>query len=280
MRALIDGDIVCYRVAWTTEQEEEGIAIWRTSELVQRILSSVGASHYSLFLSGPTVDGFRYALYPAYKQNRKQPKPKHYDLLRAFLIEGWDSHLTSDQEADDALGIEHSKDPYNSILCSIDKDFKQLPGHHYNFVKEEIFTISEEEAIKNFYLQILIGDVVDNIPGLWRIGPVRAANILHRCTTEDELFEKTLEAYKKQNKSELDLLLVGTLLKIRTTPEELWTFPKTFQHLLPDQESLLSFSQTKAAEVLERIRSSESSTTEKETGPQWHGQQTGTNSTE
>lgn len=272
MRALIDADIICYRVAWTTEQEEEGIARWRASELVQRILSDTGADDYQLFISGPTEDGFRYSIYPAYKQNRKQPKPRHYELLRNYLVEEWNSHLTAEQEADDALGIEHQKDPYNSILCSIDKDFKQLPGHHYNFVKQEIFTISEKEALKNFYLQLLIGDVIDNIPGLWRVGPVRAANILHRCETEDELFEKTLEAYKKQGKTELDLILSGILLKIRTKPEELWTFPENFQTLQPAMEDLLSFSQTKAAEVLTAIRSSEQSITETENGLQQPGQ--------
>ena len=272
MRVLIDGDIVIYRVAWTTEQEEEGIARWRASELVQRILSETGADNYSLFISGPTQDGFRYSIYPAYKQNRKQPKPKHYESLRTYLVEEWNSHLTAEQEADDALGIEHQKDPYNSILCSIDKDFKQLEGHHYNFVKQEMFTVSKQEAVKNFYLQLLIGDVIDNIPGLWRIGPKRAGDILKEAETEDELFEKTLEAYKKQGKTELDLYLSGILLKIRTKPEELWNFPESFQKLQPAMDDLLSYSQTKAAEVLKDIQSSEPSITGTESGHQQPGQ--------
>lgn len=272
MRALIDGDIVTYRVAWTTENESENIAIWRTAELIQRILSESGSVDFSVYLSGPTQDGFRYSIYPAYKQNRKQPKPKHYDLLRNYLVEEWNSHVTAEQEADDALGIEHCKDPGNSILCSIDKDFRQIPGHHYNFVKQEIFSISEEEAVKNFYLQLLIGDVIDNIPGLWRVGPVTAGKILKDCKTEDELFDKTLEAYKKQSKSELDLYLSGLLLKIRTKPEELWTFPKTFLHLQPEWDDLLSYSQMKAEEAKAVTPSLEQSTTETGNGLPQPGQ--------
>lgn len=187
-------------------------------------------------------------------------------------MEDWGSHLTAEQEADDALGIEHQKDPYNSILCSIDKDFKQLEGHHYNFVKQEMFTVSEKEALINFYTQLLVGDTIDNIPGLWRVGPKRAGDILKDAKTEDELFEKTLEAYKKQGKTELDLYLSGILLKIRTKPEELWTFPENFQKLQPAMDDLLSYSQMKAAEVLKDIQSSEQSTTEPENGHQQPGQ--------
>jgi len=44
MIALLDGDIFTYRVACTTENEDEGIAVWRINEMVEQCLQDVQAT--------------------------------------------------------------------------------------------------------------------------------------------------------------------------------------------------------------------------------------------
>ena len=249
MLALIDGDIVVYRVAWTTENEDYGIAQWRLNEMIDNILKDVEATEYVIYLSDATENGFRFKLDSNYKQNRKQPKPKHYEALKYYIIRDIGAKITIEQEADDALGIKQieinseindgfSWEPLikeegkylaesnpKCIICSIDKDMLQIPGWHYNFVKKEKTFITPEEGLRRFYEQLLMGDVVDNIPGIYGIGPVKARKHLKGLVTEEELFLKCKELYEKHEIPEERLLLNGRLLKIRTKEDEIWNFP-------------------------------------------------------
>lgn len=245
MHALIDGDILVYRIAWTTENEDWPIAKWRTDEFFHKILEDTSADSFEIFLSDSTENSFRYQIYPAYKANRKQPKPKHYEQLKLYLVEQYDAFITSEQEADDALGIRQVED---TIICSIDKDLKQIPGLHYNLVTREVSEVSEYEGLLSFYTQLLIGDVVDNIQGLHRVGPVTAKKILKDSLTEDDMFSQCLEEYLSRGHQIEDLYLNGILLKIRTRENELWNFPPSFQEQQPKMEDLLSYSQMKAKE--------------------------------
>jgi 5'-3' exonuclease len=107
---------------------------------------------------------------------------------------------------------------------TIDKDLDMIRGWHYNFVKEQLYYVTEKEAIKNFYTQILTGDRVDNIPGLKGIGPVKAKKILDGCETEDSLFKAVLDKYD----NDIDKLTErGRLLWIRRKEKELWKPPNT-----------------------------------------------------
>ena len=197
MKALIDGDIVCYRCAAVNENADVGLARWQADELITRILEDVNATDWKVYLSGE--NNFRYQLYPAYKANRKdKPKPKHLEALREHLLLDWPTEITDGYEADDALGINNGID---TVLCSIDKDLWQLPGYHYHFVKREWMEVSNFDGWRNFYLQLLIGDTADNIPGCSGIGKVKAPKILGSCKTEFEMYEACVESYKKSYQS-------------------------------------------------------------------------------
>ena len=137
MIALVDGDIVAYRVAAASEDTDEEICILRCDKQMQDILYLLKAEQYKVFLSGS--GNFRKTLYPEYKANRKdKPKPKHLQLLRTYLTEHWNAVLANGCEADDLLGV-HQTD--NTVICSIDKDLLQIPGTHYNWVRGEFTSI-------------------------------------------------------------------------------------------------------------------------------------------
>lgn len=239
MKALVDGDIILYRVGYTVDEEEEWIAIARTNDTVNTILAELGTDDYTIYLSD-SANNFRLKLYPEYKANRTQPKPKHYELIKNHLIKEWGAIISLEQEADDALGISQSTD---TIICSIDKDLHQIPGNHYNFVKKEYKIVSPEEGVRHFYHQLLTGDVTDNIPGIYGIGPKKAQKALVTLTNDFEFYSKVVEMYLEAYDKKLEvgqildkILLNGRLLKIRQKEGELWEPP-----LKPEEGATLLF---------------------------------------
>ena len=159
---LIDADIVAFRCAASAENENKDIAVWRVGDLMQRIMHETESSAFQGFLTGS--NNFRYDIYPEYKAHRKKkPKPQFLEACRESLVINWKCQVTDGIEADDALGIEHQANP-GSVLASIDKDLLQLPGRHYNFVKQTWTDIDELQGLRNFYTQLIEGDASDNIP--------------------------------------------------------------------------------------------------------------------
>jgi len=229
MKALIDGDIVCYRCAAVCENAELGLAIWQTDVLLSRILEDIDSDDWKIFISGE--ENFRYELYPDYKANRRDlPKPKHLEDLRTHLVLEWDASIVNGYEADDAMAMEHTND---TIICSIDKDLLQLPGWHYNFVRGETRLLTELEGLYNFYYQVLVGDPTDNVKGCPGIGKAKAPRLLDKCQSEVAFYEAVVKAYQHAYKDSPDkdewfrqLNLNAQLLYIRRSPEEGWKKPE------------------------------------------------------
>ena len=217
MLALIDGDILVYRIGFTTEDVDEGIMKARLRESINLILEAVQATSFKIYLTEENdPKAFRRRIYPEYKAHRLQPKPKHYSAIRAYLQEHYDAEVCTEIEADDALGI-HQTGEY-SVICSIDKDLKQIPGHHYNFVKLEHSEVSVPDGLRYFYTQLLTGDSSDNVKGVWKVGPVKAANILAGAETEAEMFWRVYHAYGNAD----EMLMNGRVLHIWKQPEDDW----------------------------------------------------------
>lgn len=196
MTALIDGDILLYRIGFSTQDEDENIAMSRMNEYIDNIVYGCECSTYNVYLTD-SKGNFRNTIYPLYKANRVQAKPKHYQFLKDYLLRYEKAILAEGQEADDALGIEQTKQGDNSIICSLDKDLNQIPGWHYNFVKMERYYVTEEEGRSFLYKQILMGDATDNIPGLPKVGPKKADKFLEGIVDENALKEKVIAVYKK-----------------------------------------------------------------------------------
>lgn len=244
MIALIDGDILVHRVAWTTTEEPDGIARYRFNEMVEGILRDLEAEKYKMFLSDLRENNFRTLLSPTYKANRTQPRPKHYEYLKEYAIQEWGARIAYGMEADDALGINQDKNGwweyiddcrdashlYGTCICSIDKDLLQIPGHHWNFVTEvSSFVSSQLEGNKAFYKQLITGDRVDNVGGY--DGKMRpkvpkflepTMQQIDACVNEYQMFSLVQYLYNNDDA----LLLNARLLKVKQTEEEkLWNFP-------------------------------------------------------
>lgn len=235
MRALLDGDIYAFRCAAASEGDDYNIALWRLEEMIDNTLAEVGAEEFSIFISGDK--NFRYDIYPEYKANRTQPKPRHLIDLKNYLVEKYQAQVADGCEADDLLGIEQCKST-DTIICSIDKDLRMIPGWHYSFEQRgkinrgpragetwikpmEKVIVEPFEGLRNFYYQVLVGDTADNVKGAKDIGPVKATKLLADCTTEQELFEAVEPFFPPEA-----LLMTGRCLWIFRKPNDVWEFPK------------------------------------------------------
>jgi len=222
--ASIDGDIVVYRCAASAENEDSMVALSRVDDLMGRILHELNAESYSAYLTGS--DNFRYKVYPQYKAHRQdKPKPKWLSICQEHMVSVWKAKVSEGCEADDLMSIEMTASPDNTIICTIDKDLLQVPGEHYNFVKQTRQTISPKEGLFRFYWQFVMGDKADNIFGY--DGKVRDKvpqflyskyDEMKEMDSEIDLFNAVREMYGDDGR----MLINGACLWMQRYPEDNW----------------------------------------------------------
>lgn len=225
---LIDGDIVVYRCAYKSQEDREEYARYSASQYLSDLISDLyvrlkDEPDYAVYLSGPSKDNYRhnYAVTAGYKEHRKnKPKPEHYDAIRAELIEKWDAVVSVGCEADDLIAIAATEKP-GSVIVSIDKDFDQVPGLHYNPNKDLLYDVAPEDATRFLYEQILMGDSADNIKGIRGVGPKKAAKALEGLTEELDMYNRCVEMYG----DEARVIENARLLYLQRSPEEIWNAP-------------------------------------------------------
>ena len=223
MNALLDADIFCYRVGFATEDEHENTAIETMAVFLEDLLmfDLVDTDDHELFLTGKTNFRNEVAVTVPYKGNRKDvKKPKHLPLLREYLQTAWGASVSDGQEADDDIAIRATELGEESIIVSIDKDFMQVPGWHYNFVKKVKKHVTPEEGLRFFYKQILMGDSADNIKGIFRVGEKKATKMLADLKTEQQFYQCCVEGLGKER-----VLENARLLWLRRYPNQMWEPP-------------------------------------------------------
>lgn len=226
---LIDADIVVYRIGFASQEDPVEFALHSVDAFVFDVLLRYPETDYTLYLTGKGNYREHLAQTAKYKGNRDgKEKPVHYQAIRDHLADQWRAVVIDGMEADDAIAMKHTELGHSSIICSIDKDFDQLPGKHYNFVKQVEYEVGEEQATRFLYEQILTGDTADNIIGLRGIGPVKARKILEDCETEYEMYVACVKAYEKLDESPHPTMRVvenANLLYLLRKEGEHWIAP-------------------------------------------------------
>ena len=229
MIALIDSDSLLYRVGFSSEEDEEWIAKARLDETLTALVDDElnECTDHKFFISGSENFRFAVATTHPYKGNRENIKrPKHLKALREHIVNKWEASVSCNKEADDDVCIAANLQPY-CIIAHIDKDLDQIPGSHYNYVKKQFYNVGKFEALKNFYLQCLTGDKIDNIVGLRGIGPVKAKKALKDCFTEKALYETCLQMYNNSMENgEARLHENAKLLHLLRSEDDEWSPPK------------------------------------------------------
>lgn len=189
--AIIDADILVYRIGFATDKEDEGTALRTIAHYLEDMImfDLPFCTTWSLHLTGKRNFRDEIAVTRPYKGNRKgTKKPTHYQAIRDYLAWSWDATIWDGMEADDAVAIEATELGDKGVIVSLDKDLDQVVGHHFNFAKGLHYYVDEETAKFNFYKQFLTGDAVDNIEGVRGIGDKRATKLLEG-KTEIEMWE-------------------------------------------------------------------------------------------
>lgn len=173
---------------------EEGAQLLLDARL-RRVIAQAEEKHgpmdVELYLSGKV--NYRHLLDHTYKGNRDAvQKPHWHGRLRNYIQDKYGARVTKTWEADDEVGIRATELGDRAVICSVDKDLRQVPGQHIVLGKAHL-TITPRGGLMRLYTQILAGDATDNVPGCWQVGPERAFTYLHQCL-EDAKHPESLEA--------------------------------------------------------------------------------------
>ena len=219
--ALIDADGIVWASSYFTEGFPDHIARANVNEVLETLFTDLNTQDYILYLTGNT--NFRYSIYPEYKAQRKdKPKPTNFAVCREHLETYWKAYVSEGCEADDCIAIDHTARDYKSLIVSVDKDFDQLQGWHYNPRKKERYLVSPNDATRFFYTQLLQGDTADNIKGCDGIGKTKAKRILDSGSNEQEWFGLVREAYGNDDA----LAMNAKCLWLQRKPGEIWQWPE------------------------------------------------------
>jgi hypothetical protein len=77
-------------------------------------------------------------------------------------------------ETDDMMSLYASASNCECVIASGDKDLDQVPGHHQWL--DKYHHVTPQDALRNLYIQCVLGDSTDGVPGLKGYGKVRATN--------------------------------------------------------------------------------------------------------
>ncbi|MEZ4824784.1 MAG: DNA polymerase I [Bacteroidia bacterium] len=220
---LLDGMALLFRAHFAfirapriTSKGLNTSAIYGFLNTLLEIITKENPSHLAVALdtSGPT---FRHEQYAEYKAGREaMPEdlvaaiPYIYKLLKILDIPAL---VKPGYEADDIIGTvsyQISGDEFDVFMVTPDKDYAQLVKDHVFLYKprskgggfdilgpkevEENFGVPPEKIIDLLGLQ---GDAVDNIPGVPKVGPKTAVELIQQFGTIETILENVESVTKK-----------------------------------------------------------------------------------
>lgn len=193
---FVDGDTNLIIDSYV-ELEPLSHALHLVNQMIETCMTETGASDYTGFLTGK--DNFRdkVATIRKYK-DRDSRKPAHYDDIRKHMIKRHKAVVIDGMEADDALAMAQMEGE-DTVICSIDKDLRMIPGYHFNLNSRVLDEVSEIEGYRNFFKQMIQGDDTDTIPGIYKLtGEKCKKQYLDRiaaCEDTEELIHNVLNIY-------------------------------------------------------------------------------------
>ena len=228
MLALIDGDIIRYEAGYAAEVsyryatgDPESMPPFEyvrklLDQRIAGICEEVGAGSYRLYITEGETFRYKLATVKPYKGGRVSKAPFHFANLTMWMTHHMPTTVVTGIEADDQLAIDHTSYVIPTTLCSRDKDLRQVPGRFYSwelgrqpsFGPVEVERFGSLTLTKNplkltgtgysfFAAQVLMGDRVDNIPGLPGCGPRAAFDLLVECYTLEDLDTVLVDAYDR-----------------------------------------------------------------------------------
>ena len=183
-------------------------AIRGVVNMLQKLRRDVRADYAACVFDAPGPT-FRDALYPQYKANRSampddlraQIEPIH----EAVRLLGWKVLHVPGVEADDVIGTLScmaTRHGIYTVISSGDKDLSQLVDEHVTVIdtmndrKRDVAGVEAEFGVPPRLMvdyQMLVGDAVDNVPGVDKVGPKTAVKLLREYGSIDALVARADE---------------------------------------------------------------------------------------
>ncbi|HHH40175.1 MAG TPA: DNA polymerase I, partial [Sedimenticola sp.] len=274
---LVDGSSYLFRAyhalpPLTNSRGEATGAILGVVNMLRKLIDEYHPEYMAVVFDAPG-GSFRNEIYDQYKANRppmpddlrEQIEPLH----RIVEAMGLPLLIVPGVEADDVIGTlatQASSRGMETLISTGDKDLAQLVDEHTTLINTmndtrldrdaviEKFGVAPEQIVD--YLA-LVGDPVDNIPGVPKCGPKTAAKWLARYGSLDGLIEHADEIKGKVGESLRQSLatlpLARELTRIRRDLD-LPQKPEALRPGQPDQEQLRKlFAWMEARRLLETL---------------------------
>jgi DNA polymerase-1 len=234
---LIDADSILYSACYVKKENQidgkpfsenlEDI-VFKFDEQIQYIQTDIEDDYGErfnivkivIFIEG--AGNFRKWVSPDYKANRvKKEKPPLIEQLKKWVNQNYTTFYSYNVETDDSIVATYTQwvnKGYEIILASIDKDIRTVPCLVWDYfrTRKELVVVTEEEAVYNFWYQMLTGDSSDNIKGIAGMGKVGATKIL--ANTKPPYYFTVYRQYAKRygSKTRVEFTKSYSLLKMRT----------------------------------------------------------------
>jgi DNA polymerase-1 len=212
---IVDGHAFAYRAFFAIRSlsAPDGSAtnaIYGFIRMLGRMQAKVRPSHLVVVWDGGLA-AERMNLLPEYKAQRPEmPRDleQQLDQIVAYLrAAGVFSLLQNSYEADDVIAALTGRavaDGLEVVIASSDKDFMQLVSPEVRLLNpqdrtdtlwgvDEVRAKTGVEPTQIVDWLSLIGDAVDNIPGVPGVGAKTATDLLHRFNSMEELYQRLQE---------------------------------------------------------------------------------------
>ena len=210
---LVDGSSYLYRAFYalpnlTTVSGFSTGAIHGVINMINKLIKTYEPKYLSVIFD-PKGKTFRHDIYKEYKANRK-PMPIELSeqvppLINFIKALGISVLQVPDVEADDViatLATKLSSKKNQVIISSGDKDLAQLVTQYTVLINSMDDKVLDEAGVKEKFgvlpnqildYLMLVGDSSDNIPGVQKVGPKKAAELLLKYKSIDGIFTKIEE---------------------------------------------------------------------------------------
>lgn len=185
----------------TTSKGFPSGAVFGTLTMLCKFISEHQPTYMAICYDAQDGRSIRRDIYPEYKANRPKVNAvsaQELVIRKIISLLGIYSIAASGYEADDLIATvtDKFKDELDVVIVTGDKDMLQLIDEHvsvYDSMKN--ITYTEATALEKFGVRphqisdylALVGDKVDNIPGVTGIGPKAAQDILSKCAGVEEV---------------------------------------------------------------------------------------------
>ncbi len=257
---LIDGSSYLFRAfhalpPLTNSGGEPTGALYGVVNMLRSVLKQ--GSDYIAFVQDAPGPTFRDALYPAYKATRDASPEALLAQIEPMLeivdALGIPTLRVAGVEADDVIGTLATQAAAEGIEVTVstsDKDFAQLVGPHVRLVNTMSNSMLDEVGVQEKFgvrpdqivdYLALMGDSVDNIPGVAKCGPKTAAKWLGEYGSLDQVIAHAGQIGGKVGenlRAALDQLPLSRTLATIKTDVPLAQGPRDLSLRAPDLERL------------------------------------------